>query len=346
MQKAITSKQIAELSGVNASTVSRVFNPDCGYSISESVRKRVLAVAEKYEYVPKTSARSLAHGKSFNLGIILDTLVVDLTSPHFALLLKGFVLEALRRGYQTSLLPVEGEDIDSEIVKQIRGGNADSFFIGSNMARSKTMRELEKRQLPIVIYKAKTEPNLSNVVYHHVDSAAAYHEMFEAIKERGFHEGAFLGISENSIYSNRYNMLSKTKFAGFKIAECLSYSGSTSFFSIRSEATVACIKMFDQIKKHKLIICQNDCVALGLCDAMRLRGMIPGKDISVIGYDNFEASPSAECDKPILATIDHRYCETGIQMAHALIDRLNNADTRNELRIQAEFVPRESLGYN
>ena len=80
--KPITIHKIAEMTGVNASTVSRVFNPN-GRSISKPVRERILAIADKYDYVPKNSARSLAHGKSFNLGVILHTVETDLALTDF-----------------------------------------------------------------------------------------------------------------------------------------------------------------------------------------------------------------------------------------------------------------------
>lgn len=53
----MTIKDIARMSGVSISTVSRVLNnrPD----VSPEVRRRVLAVVEDHNYIPNNSARDL-----------------------------------------------------------------------------------------------------------------------------------------------------------------------------------------------------------------------------------------------------------------------------------------------
>ena len=57
----MTIKDIAKLSGVGVSTVSRVLNdrPD----VSEESRRRVLEVIAEHNYLPNNSARSLVRTK-------------------------------------------------------------------------------------------------------------------------------------------------------------------------------------------------------------------------------------------------------------------------------------------
>ena len=56
-----TLKDVATEAGVNKSTVSRVLNNRFGngFSVTEEVRKRVLAAAEKLNYRPNLIAKSL-----------------------------------------------------------------------------------------------------------------------------------------------------------------------------------------------------------------------------------------------------------------------------------------------
>lgn len=65
----MTIKDIARLSGVGVSTVSRVLNdrPD----VSEESRRRVLQVIAEYNYLPNNSARSLVRTKSDAVGLVV-----------------------------------------------------------------------------------------------------------------------------------------------------------------------------------------------------------------------------------------------------------------------------------
>src|SRR5205814_8107581 len=63
--------ELARLSGVSPSTVSRVFN---GYTdVSATTRERVLAVARQLDYMPSAAARSLVRQRSQLIGVILET---------------------------------------------------------------------------------------------------------------------------------------------------------------------------------------------------------------------------------------------------------------------------------
>jgi LacI family transcriptional regulator len=348
MKKQITIRQIALMAGVNASTVSRVFNADCGHSISDHIRNKVLSIAEQHEYVPKGSARSLAHGKSFNLGIILHDIEADLASPFLSLVLSGFCREAMRGGYQAVVLPVEGGDCDREVVRQIRGGNADAYLVGATLMGSETVRELEKKQIPVVTYIADKvlDEQLPNICYFRVDNAPAFEEMFRTVKDRGFNRYALFCNKAHRVNS-RLNLNSRA--FGIEQSEVIEFDGSIRDIAAWNTARLAANKAIDRIMQHKLIICSNDLIALGVCDALREAGVQPGKDISVIGYDNIEQNPCfawpSSPGKPFLSTIDAHEKEIGTMMAEQLLTMLNEKKFPSGLiEMPAKFIQRDSLG--
>jgi len=63
----LTLEEIARLSGVSRSTVSRVINQQP--NVSEDVRKRVLEVIQETGYHPNLAARSLVSKRSWMLGL-------------------------------------------------------------------------------------------------------------------------------------------------------------------------------------------------------------------------------------------------------------------------------------
>src|SRR5918992_1098981 len=86
-------RQVAALAGVSPATVSRVFpQPD---AVAAETRRRVQAAADELRYSPNPVARSLARGRTGNLGIV----VPDIANSFSAVIAKAVQSEALREGY-------------------------------------------------------------------------------------------------------------------------------------------------------------------------------------------------------------------------------------------------------
>ena len=73
-------RDIARLSGVGVSTVSRVLNnhPD----VNAKTKQKVLRVMNEHNYMPNNSARNLKRIKSRTIGVV----VKGITNPFFCLL--------------------------------------------------------------------------------------------------------------------------------------------------------------------------------------------------------------------------------------------------------------------
>ena len=86
-------REVAARAGVSPATVSRVFTqPD---TVAADTRRRVLEVAEELNYTPHPVARSLARGRTGNLGIV----VPDMANSFSAVITKAVQQEARRDGY-------------------------------------------------------------------------------------------------------------------------------------------------------------------------------------------------------------------------------------------------------
>ena len=99
--------EVARLSGVSVSTVSRVFN---GYAdVSETTRQRVLATAEQLDYTPSAAARTLVRRRSELIGVILYTGEEhpDIQHPFFQEVLVGLKHGIGELGYDLLLFATE-----------------------------------------------------------------------------------------------------------------------------------------------------------------------------------------------------------------------------------------------
>src|SRR5690606_18291787 len=112
----------------------------------------------------------------------------------------------------------------------------------------------------------------------------------------------------------------RTKQAGFEIAG--------EFLALKDKPTAA--------------VCWNDLVAIGLMNGIARAGLVPGVDVSVIGYDDLEEAAIAT---PALTTVWNGQREVGRRAARVLLDRLSGIEVepRQEL-IRPELHIRQSTG--
>ncbi len=118
----MTIKDIAKLSGVGVSTVSRVLNdrPD----VSEESRRRVLEVIAEHNYLPNNSARSLVRTKSDTVGLV----VRGVQNPFYTDIIRAIEHKLDLAGY-------------TMVMRQIASGD-DEVKCGAVMEREKRLQGL------------------------------------------------------------------------------------------------------------------------------------------------------------------------------------------------------------
>jgi LacI family transcriptional regulator len=100
----VTIRTVAERAGVSTATVSLVLNDRPGVRIGAEARARVLAAARDLGYAPNRIARSLAHGRTALLGVI----VPDLSNAFYADIVGG--IEASAGGLGLRVLLAHSHD--------------------------------------------------------------------------------------------------------------------------------------------------------------------------------------------------------------------------------------------
>ncbi|MHC4178767.1 MAG: LacI family DNA-binding transcriptional regulator, partial [Planctomycetota bacterium] len=90
----MTLQEVAKRAKVSPATVSRVLNKTG--RVREATRLRVLKAVEKVGYQPNIHARTLAHGKSRTLGMIVS----NLRNPFFLDIFQALESDAHERGYE------------------------------------------------------------------------------------------------------------------------------------------------------------------------------------------------------------------------------------------------------
>jgi len=99
-------------------------------------------------------------------------------------------------------------------------------------------------------------------------------------------------------------------------------------------------RLLDNNPDTDLIFCVNDDTALGLYAVMKKRGLVPGKDIKVFGFDN---SISAAKVIPALSTIEANPMELCGKSYELLMDMLAGREV-SDARTPTRFILRDSFG--
>jgi DNA-binding LacI/PurR family transcriptional regulator len=108
--------------------------------------------------------------------------------------------------------------------------------------------------------------------------------------------------------------------------------GHNAFASGRAAAEL----VLDTQDRPTAIVGLSDVLALGAMDAMRTRGLTPGRDITVTGFDDIPAAATAG-----LTTVQQPIAEKGRLAARLLLDPDNNEP---QILLPTELIVRSSSG--
>lgn len=110
---AITVKEIAELAGVSRGTVDRALKNRPGISVE--TKKKILDIAEKYEYTPNIIGKALVYsGKRIKVAVVLNSI----GNPFFDDVKRGIFAAAdefVNYGIEISLFEFKGYDAEKQL---------------------------------------------------------------------------------------------------------------------------------------------------------------------------------------------------------------------------------------
>lgn len=181
----LTIKDIARLSGVGKSTVSRVLNNDS--KVSEATRQRVQHVIAQYGFQPSKSARAMRGVTDRVIGIIVTRLSLTAENQVLSSILP------LLYGQQCEPIIVESQ-FKPELVKehlaffQKRGVDGLILFAFSELDE----RDLEGWQHNMVVI-ARNYTTFSSIYY---DDTKAVRLLMSHLYEQGHRQISYLGVND------------------------------------------------------------------------------------------------------------------------------------------------------
>lgn len=142
---------VAELAGVNISTVSRVLRGESTQRIREETRNRILESARALNYAPNELARSLRTARSKTFGIV----VPQIDNPVFSAAIRGAEASARRHGYSLLIAHREPGATDSVYQRLSHGNRVDGLLVASLDDEQLLKRDLDATSVPFVLLNRK-----------------------------------------------------------------------------------------------------------------------------------------------------------------------------------------------
>lgn len=265
---------IAKLSGVSSATVSRVLNG--ARSVSPDLRKRVLAVAERFDYQPNHLARNLRLGRTATVGV----LVSDVENPHFASMVK-YLEEALAgRGVRVLFCNTEEDPLkQSAYLNVMASERVMGVVISPAAAGDQEVTGLMDLNIPVVaIDRPLSDPRADQVV---ADNAGAVTAGTNLLIDSGCRQIGLIGGREGVWTTSQ-------RLAGYLAA--LQPMGLTPHAMLR-EFTVemgyrAAAELLDQVPDLDGLVAANNQMTIGALRLLRNRGVtVPGQ-LKIVAFDD------------------------------------------------------------
>lgn len=335
---AVTLKDVARLAGVHPSTVSRVWNNDRSFRVSEETRRTILEVIEKLNYRPNRIARSLKQKRAY----VIAVAVPDITNPFFSTMFRGIEDVALERGFNVILCNTD-ERLDrlSLYLETLMERQVDGMILATAHREDPTVTRLREQGYAFVLVNRR--PQDAEDGYVVVDDTRGAYMATEHLIQLGHRAIAHLAAPQHV-------MTAWERVRGYRMAledhgiepqpEWLRQADFT-----REAGYEATKKMLEELppeRRPTAVFAVNDMAALGAIEALAEAGLRVPEDMALVGYNDVGV---ASLVGSALTTVRVPLYEMGAAAADMLIRMLTQEDREAPGVILApRLIIRESCG--
>ena len=171
-----TRKEVAMLAGVSPAMVSFVFDPEQKHPVRSSTRERIIAAAEKLNYVPNFSGRSLHNQSSYNIALVLPERFAEAIDLFFLQVFHGICTAINPTDYQ----PIIFFGADKKFYRSLQSGRIDGIILLHYAAELPAeYNELADCDLPIAAVGFTPDNLKSSIVQVNLDYTGWVQHMLE-----------------------------------------------------------------------------------------------------------------------------------------------------------------------
>lgn len=313
----ITILEIAKMSGVNPSTVSRVINhPEM---VNEKTRERVQGFIKECNYQPNPFARGLQTKRSKIVALV----VPNFTTLSFANLARGIQEKLMQKDYSMVIFSShEDELLEKKICQKISELHIDGVIFASSMMPK--YEELSSGIAKVFIDRDGSKEGIDTFI---LDVEGAFDKLIKYLVDKG-HAKIAMVVGDKESYAG-LKKVAAFKKALFKYGLSVNDDLISDAFWSSREGWLATRKLMENGGKPTAIVAGSDTLAIGVIGALNSMGLKVPDDISVVGFNN---EPGSESLNPPLTTMEYDDYGMGQEVAEAIMDRINNPERKNLIK--------------
>ncbi|MDR9889135.1 trehalose operon repressor TreR [Pseudenterobacter timonensis] len=315
MQNRLTIKDIARLSGVGKSTVSRVLNNESG--VSERTRERVEAVMNQHGFSPSRSARAMRGQSDKVVAIIVSRL--DSLSENLAV--QTMLPVFYEQGYDPIMMESQfSPQLVEEHLGMLRRRNIDGVVLfGFTGIREETLRPWRSS----LVMLARDAGGMASVCY---DDEGAITTLMERLYAQDHRNISYLGVPHSDVTTG------KRRHEAY-----LSFCKKHALPAVASLPGLAMKQGYDQTAsvltpQTTALVCATDTLALGASKYLQ------EKRIDSVQLASVGNTPLMKFLHPEIIAVDPGYAEAGRQAAAQLIAQITGRSEPRQIVIPATLA--------
>jgi len=310
MNSAPTICDVAKQAGVSIKTVSRVINLEA--NVSAATRAKVNDAIAALGYRPNLSARSLAGGCSYLIGLIYD----NPSASYIGELQRGALQVCSGNGRHLLVVQVDCQSSDAATVvrEAVRSVRMDGVIISPPVCDHEGILEtLDNLRVPYV--RIAPDIQLQRSACVRLDDRAAAREMTQQLLRDGHRRIAFIRTrADHAAASHRYegwcDALAK---AGVIPAPDYVADG----YNTVASGMQAADRLFGLKQPPTAIFAGNDDMAVGALMSAYAHNIAVPQALSIVGFDD---TPLATSVHPMLSTVQQPVAHMAMLAAQHLLD--------------------------
>ncbi|EIZ2417771.1 LacI family DNA-binding transcriptional regulator [Listeria monocytogenes] len=347
--KKITIQEIAKLSGVSVSTVSRVLNNSP--SVSAAKRQKIQAIIDEHNYTPSVFARGMVNKQTKNIGVILP----DISNPYFISLITQIQKFALDYMFSTILFntmlaepnnknnqhPLTEEDYLKIILEKqvdgllILGGEIDKEIVSKEYITA--LNQLNKA-IPVVVIGSKI-PEL-NCLFIERNFKKGVTTLVSHLTALGHKNIGFIG-GEAGVKITTYRLESfKEAMASYQHPINDDWVVLSDYYTADGYAAMTQL-LENSATLPSALVAINDNVAIGAIRAINDANLSCPEDFAIVSCDQFM---NGDYQTPRLTSMDQHNEYLGKMAILQLISAINGQVEPMIINHNPELIIRESCG--
>lgn len=292
MLKTVTMKDIAMKLGVSTVTVSKALTDKEG--VGDELRATIKEVAKQMGYRYTIGAKTQKTGKSYNIGIILESHYVDVQNDAFYMKMYQNIIKILAKSNYSGIMELITQEMMKEaIMPNILVENKVDGIIVLGQIKSEYLKMVRDSEIPIVyldFYDRQME--VDSII---TDSVYGTYMLTNYIVSNGHTKIAFVGsIHATASILDRFLGYYRSLLVNnipFREDYVISDRGDDGLF----------IELDLPEDMPTAFVCNCDELAYILMEKLKAKGYRIPEDISVVGFDNYTF---AGYSSPRLTTVE------------------------------------------